>query len=253
MYKTVCWMLTAACACMMFGAVISYSPTKLHAAGGTSIVATKGEPAYLSPSWPEGTKDLINSPLRTTGWNSWFSEWPNDVHQYAFEFTTTAELNGLIERLAAIKTDLHQIHLSYAKEPAALGWVTILPKGNNIPAIFSIGNQKRIDEWYKQVRKPFGQIEFTAAPVAIPPTLTIFVQNDSVKLDDLKIPSEIEVSLGSVPRVFHQMNSKTEKDPPSQSAAEKRKVEAQALDAASTAAKLKIEAFIEKRSAAIKR
>lgn len=50
------------------------SPITLQAAGGTSIVAQKGQPAYMSPRWPEGTKDLVNSPLRTTGWNSWFSE-----------------------------------------------------------------------------------------------------------------------------------------------------------------------------------
>lgn len=148
---------------------------------------------------------------------------------------------------------MHQIHLSYAKEPTGLGWLTSLPEGNNIPVIFSIGNQERIDEWYKQVRKPFGQIEFTAAPIAVPPTLTIFVQNEAVKLDDLKIPAGIEVSLGGVPRVFHRYNSKDEQDASSIAAVQKARVEAQQLDPASNAAKLKIEAFIEKRSAEVKR
>ena len=75
------------------------------AAGGTSVVATKGQAAYVSPTWPEGVGELVNHPLRTSGWNSWFTEWPNDVNQYAFEIKSTDDLNRLITRLAAIKTD----------------------------------------------------------------------------------------------------------------------------------------------------
>lgn len=135
----------------------------------------------------------MNDPTRTTGWNSWFSEWPNDVDQYALEITTTDDLNRLIEKLSATKSEVRQIRLSYLKEPVGLGWVTSLPEGNHIAAIFSIGDQSRIDEWYKRVRKPFGVMEFTAAPVAVPPTLTIFVQNEAVNFEQLKIPAGIIV------------------------------------------------------------
>jgi hypothetical protein len=31
-----------------------------------------------------GSFDLVNDPLRTQGWNPWFSEWPNDMNFYAF-------------------------------------------------------------------------------------------------------------------------------------------------------------------------
>lgn len=157
-------------------------------AGGTSVVATKGQPAHVSPNWPKGAGELINDASRTTGWNSWFSGWPNDVNQYAFEINSTDDLNRLIERLASVKSDLRQIRLSHLKEPNGLGWVTRVPEGNGIAVIFSIGDQARIDEWYTHVRKPFGVMEFTATPVAVPPTLTVFVQNTVVDLDELTVP-----------------------------------------------------------------
>ncbi len=198
-----CRLLTAAI-CLAFAPVDKQIAL---AEGGTDIVVTKGQPAYISPSWPEGTGELVNESSRSTGWNSWFSEWPNDVNQYAFEIKSTDDLNRLIEKLAECTSDLRQIRLSHLKEPNGLGWVTRVPEGNGISVIFSIGDQARIDEWFKHVRKPFGAMEFTATPEAIPPTLTIFVQNEVVNLDALKMPEGIDVLAGYVPTVFHKSNT----------------------------------------------
>lgn len=77
-----------------------------------------------------------------------------------------------------------------------------------MPVLFTTGDQATVDAWYKRVRRPFGQIEFTAAPVAVPPTLTIFVGNPAVKLRELKIPKEVEVIHGNVPGTFHVWNDK---------------------------------------------
>ena len=224
---------------------------QLLAGGGTSVVAIKGRATFVSPTWPEGVGELVNDPLRTSGWNSWFTEWPNDVNQYAFEIKSTDDLNRLITRLAAIKTDLRQIQLSHLKEPNGLGWVTRVPEGNGIPVIFSIGDQARIDEWYKHVRKPFGVMEFTAAPVAVPPTLTIFVQNDSVKLKELKIPEGIDVSMGYVPTVFHKSNTtleqQREKEGSNRDVERNSETLKQNLDDTSLAAMKKIELFLESR------
>jgi hypothetical protein len=77
---------------------VSMWPTDLLAAGGTSIVASPGQPASVSTGWPEGVGELVNDPARTTGWNSWFTEWPNDVNQYAFEIKTMGDLNRLIQK-----------------------------------------------------------------------------------------------------------------------------------------------------------
>lgn len=192
--------------------IICLASSNVFAAGGTEIVATKGQPTTLSATWPEGVGKLVNDPTRTTGWNSWFSEWPNDVNQYGFEIKTIDDLNRLIRNLASIKSEVRQIHLSPLKEPQGLGWVTSLPEGNKIAVIFSIGDQSRIDEWYKHVRKPFGTMEFLAAPVAVPPTLTIFVQNDSVRLEEVQIPKGITVTSGYLPGVFHRSNTTIEKE-----------------------------------------
>lgn len=220
-------------------------PILTLAAGGTSIVATEGQDAYVNPSWPKGVDALVNHALRTTGWNSWFSEWPNDVNQYAFKANSTADINTLIEKLAAIKTDLRQVRLSYLAEPRGLGWVTILPEENGIPVIFSIGDQSRIDQWYAHVRKPFGVMEFTTAPVAVPPTLTIFVQHKAVKLEELKIPSGIEVTSGYVPTVFHRSNTKLEQEQEKKPKTSDSKTKPE--DPAAQAIEERIQKFIERR------
>ena len=109
----------------------------------------------------------------------------------------------------------------------------------------------------KHVRKPFGVMEFTAAPVAVPPTLTIFVQNDSVILDELKIPDGIDVSVGYVPTVFHKSNTTIEQQREREAANRdpKRELELakQKLDEPSLAAMKKIETFLDSRKGRTKR
>jgi hypothetical protein len=203
-------MTSALCRTMTSVAILVVIASEACAISGTAIIATKGQPVPASAAWPAGVAAIVNDSTRTTGWNSWFSEWPNDVNQYAFEIKGTEDVNRLIEKLAATKADLRQIRLSYLPEPSGLGWVTQLPKGNGIAAVFSIGDQGRIDEWFKTVRKPFGVMEFTAAPVAVPPTLTIFVQHKLVDLNKLTIPKGMTVTSGYVPTVFHRSNTKQE-------------------------------------------
>lgn len=135
------------------------------------------------------------------------------------------------------------------KEPVGLGWVSRIPEGNKIPVIFSIGDQTRMDQWYAHVRKPFGQIEFEACPVAVPPTLTLFVQNPMIDLDQLKIPAGITVQEGYLPTVFHKSNTKRERE-------EKEKPSAlppipgEPLPPEAQAAHDKIIAFVKKHEAA---
>ena len=221
--------------------------SKCLAAAGTDIVASKGQPVHAADGWPKGVGELVNDETRTIGWNDWFSEWPNDVQHFGFEITSTADVNRLLEKLVAVKSDLRQVRLSYLKEPRGLGWVTQLPAGNKIAVIFSIGDQSRIDEWYKHVRKPFGAMEFLATPIAVPPTITVFVQNGLIDLDKLSIPKGINAESGYVPGVFHQFNTKQEKQKEDASAkgeaSSKPKVE---LDPDSQATANKIDAFLKK-------
>ena len=224
--------------------IIFVNASVLLAIGGTSVIATKGQPVTVSAAWPKGVEAIVNDPTRTTGLNSWFSEWPNDVNQYAFEIKGTEDLNRLIEKLAAVKSDIRQVRLSHLAAPSGLGWVTQLPKGNGVAVIFSIGDQSRIDQWYKTVRKPFGVMEFTAAPVAVQPTLTIFVQNMNVNLEKLKIPDGIAVTSGYAPTVFHRSNTKQEAEAAQKPAAAAPVI----LDAAAQAASDRIAAFLKKHN-----
>lgn len=218
----------------------------------TMMVARKGQAAPVSSTWPAGVGDLVNDPSRTSGWNSSFSEWPNDVNQYSLEIKSTEKLNRLIIKLSAIKTKVRQIHLSYQKEPAGLGWVTRLPEGNGIPVIFSIGDQSQIDAWYMNVRQQFGVMKFTKASEAVPPTLTIFVQNRSVDLDKLKIPKGIDVSIGCVPTVFHKSNTTLEREyekiAASRNVEEDRKKLKQKLDDSALSVFKDIETFLKSRT-----
>ena len=54
------------------------------AGGGTRSIATAGREAYVAPDSAEGIADLVNDESRTSGWNSWFTEWPSDVRHYAW-------------------------------------------------------------------------------------------------------------------------------------------------------------------------
>lgn len=227
----------------LFAMGASVLTCELMAAGGTAVVASPGQPAYISPTWPAGVGELINDPARTHGWNSWFTEWPNDVHQYAFEIQSMDDLNRLIQKLATVNGELKQVRVCHLKEPRGLGWVTQLDKGNAIPVIFSIGDQEQINQWYGQVRKPFGVMEFKAAPIAVPPTLTIFVRHPTVNLLELKIPDGIEVTEGYVPSVFHKSNLVGEDDRPAPAAA----VQAADVEPDEQAARDAIRVFLKAR------
>lgn len=185
-------------------------PERCIAAAGTDIVARPGQEVRPLDTWPQGLGELLNDPTRTDGWNDWFSEWSNDVCHYAFDVKSMDDVNRLLETFGKIESKVHQVHLCCKSEPDALGWVTRLPEKNGIAVLYSAGDQARVDQWYGHVRKPFGQIEFTAAPVAVPPTLTLFVANEKIDLDQLRIPEGIEVIAGGIPGPFLHWNDKRE-------------------------------------------
>ncbi len=110
------------------------------------------------------------------------------------------------------------------------------------------------NEWFKRVRKPFGVMEFTATPEAVPPTLTIFVQNTVVNLDELKIPEGIDVSAGYVPTVFYKSNTTIEQENAKEGAntADLESLK-EKLDDSSLAAIKRIDAFLESQKSRTKR
>lgn len=235
--------------CCLAAVIWMSSIEHCRAAAGTASVASQGRDVTPRSEWAEGIVELLNDPARTEGWNPWFTEWPNDVCHYAFEVQTMEDVNRLVDKLSKIETEVRHVHLSFLPEPDSLGWVTRLPKGNGTAVVYSHGDQARIDRWYQHVRKPFGKIEFTAAPVAAPPTLTIFAQHDKIDLDQLKIPDGIEVSAGYLPGPFLRWNDKREQA----AAASPPVAKEPELDEATQRARERIEAFLKQHAEAKKR
>jgi hypothetical protein len=165
---------------------------------GTSPVASEGRPAQEEPGWPAKIVDLVNDPVRTVGWNEWFSELPNDVYQYAFAAKSAEDLNRLINKLAATKVKGTRVELALGKEFPA-GPISILKPGNNIPAVLGFGNPVRINAWYSHLKviepgvRKFGARRYTEPPTALAPTLTIYVENTAVDLTKLVIPAEVGI------------------------------------------------------------
>ena len=75
-----------------------------HGMAGTSVIAAPGRKVSAHDAWAEGVVELVNDQVRTKGWNSFFSEWPNDVNQYAMEAKSMDDVNRLMQKLAAIKS-----------------------------------------------------------------------------------------------------------------------------------------------------
>lgn len=169
---------------------------------GFSQVASEGKPAEEAQGWPARIVALVNDPVRTVGWNFWFSECPNDVNHYAFAAKNTDDLNRLIKKLAATKARGATVELALGKEFPAGGFAFLKP-GNGIPAVVAFGNQVKINEWYSHLEqiepgvRKWGVHRFTEPPQARAPTLTIYVEHPAVDLARLEIPAAVQV-LGSV-------------------------------------------------------
>ena len=181
-------------------AVLAFTTTRTPAMSSTDRVAWPGKPARAEADWPEGVLDLVNDPLCTDGWKPWFSEWPNDVNYYVFEVSGTNDVNRLVTKLAAIRAAKLQVLLYPDKEARTLAFTTVLKEGNGAAAVFSIGSQKRIDQWYQHLEdgepgvRVFGVHRFRKPPEAHPPTLALYVGNQAIDLKALKIPPSVEVT-----------------------------------------------------------
>lgn len=236
MPRSLTWLAAAVLVCTF--------ASQAFAIAGTSQVAQPGQKVTPQDSWPKGVAELLNLPARQSGWNDWFSEWPNDVCHYEFAAKNTAELNAILEQFAQIDADLH-VHLALGKEPRGFGWVSQIKEGNNTPLVYSQGNQERINQWYKQLGgRKFGVMEFMACPVAVPPTITLFVQNDAVELDKLVIPAAVKhVTQGYLPGAFHISNLLPQEKP----APPAKPARPADLPPETRAALERIEAFLAKR------
>lgn len=168
------------------------------AIASVSQVAYAGRPVESRPGWPEGTVALINDPVRTTGWNPWFSELPNDVNYYGFEPQNMDDVNRLIQKLSDIKGTKVHLRLNPSPEASPFGYVSTRWNPRTA-AVLTLGNQEVLNRWFSRnpeirpgVRK-FGVSELSKPPVAMPPTLTLYVGQLLFDLDRLKVPPGVMV------------------------------------------------------------
>jgi hypothetical protein len=161
----------------------------LFGMSGSQPIAWPDQAVLNGAGWPGGVLELINDPARTEGWNPWFSGWPSDVHYYLFKPGTPADVNRLIQRLAAIQTNVH-LKLSPAGEAGALAFTTAMKKGNGHSLVFALGNQRVLDEWRRRAEPvgSAGNSRPTGRAMAMPPTLTLYVGHPIIDLAKLQIP-----------------------------------------------------------------
>lgn len=195
-------MLPSRLSFLLTAAAFLAAPTAAWAISGHHPVAKQGEPVKENPQWPGKIIDVVNDPARTVGWNFFFSECPNDVNHYAFVARSTDDVNRILKKLAAVDAKGTIVLLSLGKEFPAGGF-SFLKKGNNAAAVLAFGNQAIINQWYLHLKevdgqpgvKKFGVNRYTEPPKAMPPTLTIYVENPAVDVGKLAIPAEITVSV----------------------------------------------------------
>jgi hypothetical protein len=163
---------------------------------GTDQVASPGKPVMTVTNWPDGTMELVNDPLRTSGWNPFFSELSNEVNFYEYKIRGTADVNHLLELLAAIQCTNATVLLSPDKQSKAGGDAA---EKKRTAVTFSIGDQQRLDEWYARLPevepgvRGFGLWRYKEPPVTTPPTLIIFCGHEAVNLKQVKIPASVKV------------------------------------------------------------
>lgn len=179
-------------------------PPRAWSAAGTDHVARPGE--RISPEvaaqyeWPEGALDLVNDPLRANGWHPWFSECPNDVLYFEMDVRNGKDVQHLIDQMKKVKTLKRQILLNPHCEAGSLAFASRLKEGSGIGAVFQVGSQSRLDQWYEHLTeirpgvKVFGVHEYQKVAEAQPPTLVLYVQHPAVDLDKLQIPTTVQVS-----------------------------------------------------------
>jgi hypothetical protein len=215
---------------MTIGAFVSEG-NPVYGPSGTSVIRTVYgvTTTYKVEPWPEGTLDLVNDPLRTIGWQIWFSGSPSDLETFNFKAASVDEINHLIRKLSAIKADHVQLAIKFDEPENAnehypcdvqfsIGNQSLIdiwfeglelaikvdePDNTNEPypsnVQSSIGNQSLIDIWFEGLEcdeagaRVWGVHRPTEPPKATPPTLTLTMGAEGVELDKLEVPPKVEV------------------------------------------------------------
>jgi hypothetical protein len=168
----------------------------------TEEVSRPGEPISedfaRTQGWPEALLTLLNDQRRGFGYKPWFSECPNDVTHYELRPVDVGDLNRLIRALDRLGHPDARVVLMPGVEPRGLGYAHTMPEDNGVSTVFSIGHQPTLDAWFKRLRDGrFGVHHFKEPPRALPPTLTIYVDNPIMDWARLDVPARLRVNSGA--------------------------------------------------------
>ncbi len=175
--------------------------THLLAMAGTDQLVGEYDPIPPRPDWPKGLHEVLLDPARKVGWNSWFSECPNDLQEYAFAVRTNADAQRLIDTLAKVEAPRRIVVLDPGRGPHGLGNWQANAAGREWGAVLCFGNQAILVEWFKRLpirpdgQRHFGDSVVTKAPEPAPPTLTLYLGTATLDPAALKIPAGITLEI----------------------------------------------------------
>lgn len=190
---------------LLFAGII-HCHQPLSAAHFVDQIAYPGKPydEKLLKGQPEGIARIINDPLRTVGFDSFFSSHPPHRDSFEFVITDMTDLNRLIDLFSQVDGQKRIVHLTSTPPFSPLRNINGDPPSSRPAATLTISNQTTLDLWYRhasedKVRRIFGPSAIHHPPVASPPTLTVFVSHSLVDLDQLIIPDNISLSVDRSP------------------------------------------------------
>lgn len=194
-------------AVIRLSAVVVLLPSLLMGMLVITPIARPGQPIPPRAEWAVGVQEIVNHPKRTYGWLPEWSELPNDVVYFELDLKNNADVQECLAKMAAIPGGA-RLELDPRKEAPSGEIVPKIPsRASGTTAIFSIGNQARLDAWYRSLpevppgsgQKKIGVFVYAVAPKTILPTLTLYVGSGAFNLDQLSLPANIEVAIARWP------------------------------------------------------
>jgi hypothetical protein len=175
--------------------------TRVLAAAGTDPLVGEYGVIEKRPDWPKGMYEMLLDPSRKVGWNSWFSECPNDLSQYAFAARTNADAQRLIDALAKVEAKRRVVVLNPGRGPHGLGDWGPKAEGREWGAEVAFGNAAVLKRWFEWIapdkdgKRRFGSQVIAGPPEPCPPTLTIYLGTANIEPADLVIPKGVMLEI----------------------------------------------------------
>ncbi|MEM6750677.1 MAG: hypothetical protein AAGA57_10540 [Planctomycetota bacterium] len=147
-------------------------------------------------AWPAGVLAVVNDPCRTLGAHPWFTECPNDLELFVLAPASAEEWQRVLTAFAQIE-GAKRVELHPGDRVRRVGYGMDIDEDMRAAAVFSLGSQPVLDEWFSRLDDgKFGVHHYDAPPKAQPPTLALYVGHELLGLESLRLPPDWEVRPG---------------------------------------------------------